>query len=51
MSEANQQQQSTRPLTKDQKDTARRLGMSEKEYAAQTDKGIKSGRINPSNIP
>ncbi len=53
MSEANQQQQQqqTRPLTKDQKDTARRLNMTEKEYAVQVDRGIKNGRLNPNNIP
>ena len=51
MSEANQQQQQAAPnLTKAQKETAKRLGMSEKEYAVQVDRGIKSGRLNPNNI-
>ena len=37
-------------LTNAQKETARRLGMSEKEYQSATAKLIASGKINPANI-
>jgi phage I-like protein len=49
MSEANQTQP-TPNLTAAQKDTARRLGMSEKEYAKNTAELIRRGKIDPNNL-
>ena len=37
-------------LTNAQKETARRLGMSEKEYSDNTAKLIQRGKIRPENI-
>ena len=48
MSEANPIQPPK--LTNAQRETARRLGMSEKEYADNTAKLIRTGKINPENI-
>ena len=50
MSDNQQQQSAQSKLTAAQKDTARRLGMSEKEYAANTAELVRRGKINPENI-
>lgn len=47
MAEANQEPPK---LTNAQKETARRLGMSEKEYHANTVELIRKGKIRPENI-
>ncbi len=50
MSEATQQQSQPQKLTAAQKETAQRLGMSEKEYGDKTAELIKRGRINPEHL-
>lgn len=47
---SDQQQQQQPKLTNAQKDTARRLGMTEKEYSANTAELVRRGKIRPENI-